>query len=300
MHTADDIPGFSGADRPGVTLFASLLLHVVLALGVTFTLPKLAPQKETPPTLDITLVQSRSDKAPDKADFLAQANQRGGGDSDKPTIAKSPVPVQEVTENMPKVPVARPKPQPPTVQTHNQRDILTAKPKLDQPVAKPKPTKSRPPTPNTPRNLGLNLPDPWQQERARLSAEINQSWEAYQKRPRQTFLTARTREYKYAAYMDAWRAKVEQVGNLNYPEEAKRRGLTGSLVLDVALNPDGSINNITVQRSSGHQVLDDAAVRIVKLAAPFAPFPDNIRKDTDILHITRTWEFLHGATLTSR
>ncbi|MEJ2760202.1 MAG: energy transducer TonB [Gammaproteobacteria bacterium] len=96
--------------------------------------------------------------------------------------------------------------------------------------------------------------------------------------------------------MEAWRAKVERVGNLNYPQEAQRQGLSGSLILDVALNPDGSVKKIIVRRSSGYKVLDDAAIRIVKLASPFAPFPDDIRKETDILHITRTWQFLANSS----
>lgn len=93
--------------------------------------------------------------------------------------------------------------------------------------------------------------------------------------------------------MEAWRAKVERVGNLNYPDAARKQNLSGSLILDVALNADGSINQITVRRSSRQKILDDAAIRIVELASPFAPFPEQIRKGTDILHITRTWQFLN-------
>jgi protein TonB len=130
-----------------------------------------------------------------------------------------------------------------------------------------------------------------------LSAALDESRAIYAKRPRQTFISAATREYKYASYMEAWRRKVETIGNLNYPDEARRRDLSGSLILDVALNADGSINNITLRRSSGHRVLDDAAIAIVRLAAPFAEFPDNIRKETDVLHITRTWQFLRGNRL---
>ena len=127
---------------------------------------------------------------------------------------------------------------------------------------------------------------------AALSSEVKRKLESKANRPKRTFISASTREYKYAAYMEAWRAKVERVGNLNYPEEARRRKLAGQLVLDVALNPDGKINQITIRRSSGHKVLDDAAIRIVELAAPYAPFPDAIRAETDVLHITRTWQFL--------
>jgi periplasmic protein TonB len=129
---------------------------------------------------------------------------------------------------------------------------------------------------------------------ASLSAEIRRKMEAKAKRPRRKFISASTKEYKYAAYMEAWRSKVERVGNLNYPEQARKQGLSGSLVLDVALNPDGSINEITIRRSSGEKVLDDAAIRIVELAAPYGPFPQHIKDETDILHIMRTWQFINN------
>ncbi len=129
---------------------------------------------------------------------------------------------------------------------------------------------------------------------ASLSAEVRRKMEAKAKRPRRTFISATTKEYKYAAYMEAWRSKVERVGNLNYPEKARQQNLSGSLVLDVALNADGSINEITIRRSSGEKILDDAAVRIVELAAPYAPFPQHIKDETDILHIMRTWQFINN------
>jgi len=90
---------------------------------------------------------------------------------------------------------------------------------------------------------------------------------------------------------------VERVGNLNYPDDARKNRLSGSLVLDVALNADGSVDQITIRRSSGSKILDDAAVRIVELSSPFAPFPDHIKQETDILHITRTWQFLNNSFL---
>ncbi len=129
---------------------------------------------------------------------------------------------------------------------------------------------------------------------ASLSAEVRRKMEAKAQRPRRKFISATTREYNYAAYMEAWRAKVERVGNLNYPEQARKQKLSGSLVLDVALNADGTINEITIRRSSGEKILDDAAVRIVKLSAPFSPFPQHIKDETDILHIMRTWQFINN------
>jgi len=133
----------------------------------------------------------------------------------------------------------------------------------------------------------------------RLSAELSFKAERFAKRPRRRAINASTKEYKYATYLDAWRRKVERVGNLNYPDEAKRQKLHGSLVLHVAVQADGSVkkNGIRLLHSSGHKQLDDAAIRIVRLAAPYAPFPENIRKETDILDITRTWRFLSNNRL---
>jgi periplasmic protein TonB len=135
---------------------------------------------------------------------------------------------------------------------------------------------------------------------ASLDAEIKQKLEAHAKRPRRKFISANTRDYKYAAYMESWRAKVERVGNLNYPDEAREKGLSGSLILDVAVNPDGSVGEIIVRKSSGHKVLDDAAVRIVELAAPYAPFPRDFVDEVDVLHVTRTWQFLNNYRFSSR
>lgn len=128
---------------------------------------------------------------------------------------------------------------------------------------------------------------------ASLSAQIRRKMESRAERPRRKFISASTKEYHYAAYMEAWRLKVERIGNLNYPEQARKHGLSGSLVLDVALRRDGSIDEITIRRSSGEKMLDNAAIRIVELSAPFAPFPQDIKDETDILHIMRTWQFLN-------
>jgi len=130
------------------------------------------------------------------------------------------------------------------------------------------------------------------EEIARLTAKIDEETTAYAHRPRRKAVTATTQEYKYASYLETWRRKVEAIGNLNYPEEARRLKLYGSLILRVALRADGSLEEVRVLRSSGSDVLDQAAVRIVHLAAPFAPFPPEIRKETDFLDITRTWQFL--------
>ena len=283
----------------GLTAFASVLAHMVVILGISFSVPEFEPDLQKLPTLEITLVNSRSDVEPDAADFLAQANQEGGGDSEQPDTSKSPLPVAPTPVDSEQIPVAhiapRPAPtdQPETViMTQDQEQAITVA-KTD---AQPTPLNRQ----EAMDKIGLIENPQIQRERSRLSAEISQFWEQYQKRPRRKFLSARTKEYKYAAYMEAWRSKVEKVGNLNYPERAKKDKLTGQLVLDVEIKSNGALHAINIIRPSGHKVLDDAAVRIVRLSAPFDPFPPVIKKEVDILHITRTWKFLRGSTLTSR
>ena len=116
---------------------------------------------------------------------------------------------------------------------------------------------------------------------------------------RRVTLTPGMKDYRYSQYLEDWRRKVERVGAMNYPEEAKGK-FFGTLVLSVALRPDGSVDRIVIVRSSGNPVLDDAAKRIVTFAAPFAPFPPDIRQETDYLDITRTWTFTRGNALETR
>ncbi|MCS3903236.1 protein TonB [Methylohalomonas lacus] len=233
-----------------------------------------------------------------------------------PPAQVEPLPEPEVPPAPEKVPEPAPAPEPPepveqvAVETEAPAEIKQPpEPQQTDPEPEPQqPTESeQPPEPSKPEAEVAEVPDEPEQptpsaselvnkslEMASLNAEIQRKMKARAERPKRTFISASTKEYKYASYMEAWRTKVERIGNLNYPEEARKRGLTGSLILDVALKPDGSVDEITIRRSSGTKLLDDAAIRIVELAAPFAPFPDNIRKDTDILHITRTWQFMQG------
>lgn len=287
---------FSNSDQLGLSFFASVLVHLVVILGVTFTVPKVREMYSLP-TLEITLVQAESEQAPTDAEFLAQANQAGGGTSDNQEVARNPLPVREIGEVSRELPVMRLPPQPKVSSPQEATEFMSQDQARKKVAYESEPERMDPQT--APESLGFeSRPDP-AEERTRLIAEIDRVWNEYQQRPKHKFLNARTREYKYATYMKAWEAKVERIGNLNYPEEAKRRGLSGQLRLDVALNADGSVYAIIIRRSSGYTLLDDAAKRIVYLAAPFAPFPPNIRAETDILHITRTWRFNDGA-LSSR
>jgi protein TonB len=126
---------------------------------------------------------------------------------------------------------------------------------------------------------------------ASLQPEISRRREWQSKLPRRQFISANTREYEFASYMSAWVSKVERVGNLNYPSELRRKKLHGDLVLTVGINQNGTVESIDVMRSSGLNEIDQAAINIVQMAAPYAPLPDNITEHVDVLHITRTWRF---------
>jgi protein TonB len=244
------------------------------------------------------LVNTRSDLAPDDPDYLAQANQEGGGDTDKVQIARSPLPANLTPSQSQKLPKAKLAARIESSLIKPVPDYLTDNQGVQQVVTtppKPKPVQRR----QDENKLGVVNMSELDQERQRLSAEISEAWEDYLKRPKRKFLSARTKEYKYAIYMQSWILKVERIGNLHYPRDAKRKRLRGSVVLDAQISSIGTILGIDVKRSSGHKVLDDAAIRSVRLAAPFDQFPKNIRREVDILHITRTWQY-SGSQLTSR
>jgi len=280
-----------------MTLFFALAFHAILILGVSFDL---ADDDFMPPltTMEITLVHNRSDEAPEDADYLAQSNQLGGGNVEEKTRDQSPFSNPSPTQDdgfapaseQAIVPAAR---QPEQVQ----QEIMTANQATEKTLSKP----LKDPLPDLAQPLtAAQLLERSRQKIARMSAEIKRMKKTFQVTPRRTYVRgANAREYRFASYLDAWRAKVERFGNLNYPEEALRQKIDGSLLLDVAINPDGSINHMKVIQSSGHKVLDDAAQRIVRLAAPFPPLSKEILKDTDVLHIPRVWYFKSGSGLST-
>lgn len=279
------------ADPIGATLLFSLLLHGVLLLGITFHFAKPTPSL---PTLDVALVNVANQEVPAKADFLAQANNRGGGQSDR--VAR---PSQLFSGALP-----RPDP---GIAAHR---VKNATPPPRQATPARMVTTTGTSDFSVPSDTSHTRIDPQdvpataadlrrQQEIAQLAAELRKKKVAYAKRPKVKYLTASTREYAFAAYMRHWTDRIERVGNLNYPEEARRLGLHGDVLLTVVLNLDGSIKRIEVIQSSGKKVLDEAARRIVRLAAPFPPAP-RTGEHLDELNITRTWQFQPNNVLHTR
>ncbi|MEH6627575.1 MAG: energy transducer TonB [Motiliproteus sp.] len=303
----------TSVDRLGFTLFVAVAVHAIILLGIGFEEER---KSAIAHTLEVTLAQFESDNAPEKADFIAQKNQLGSGESDKkaipttteralfqaneaqqvaaqsqslpvPDITSEPVPAAEA-KRVVKEPAPKPKPKAQSKQ--KQQLLVTESRKAKAVVTKlekqQQASKSRPASGMATSLLARSL------EIASLEAKLDLQNQELANRPRvRTLYSASTRESYDAAYLDAWRRKVERVGNLNYPEEAHRRGLYGYLRLLVVIEPDGAINRIEVLRSSGYSVLDDAAKRIVLLSAPFAAFPPEISKRADLVEIIRTWRF---------
>ncbi len=283
-------PTVRPGDRLGLTLVVAIAIHATVILGIGFQQLREPPQPETP-TLEITLVQTRTKEAPEKAEYLAQASNLGSGQSkqhDRPTAPAHgalPKPRPQAAAPSAAAP-APPRPEARTVTTRlpSRERVTSAPPQPERPVQ---------PLPTAGQLITSSL------DAASLTAELDQAREAYAQRERVRTVSASTQETRFALYLDAWRRKVEQIGNLNYPDEAKRQHISGSLRLLVRLERDGSVRDIELRRSSGHKVLDDAAMRIVRLAAPFAPLPESITRDTDVLEIVRTWVFRSDNRLTS-
>ncbi|WP_426688937.1 energy transducer TonB [Rhodanobacter ginsengiterrae] len=281
----------SPPDPIGATFLFSLLLHGVLLLGITFHFVKPSPSL---PTLDVTLVNVANRQAPDKADFLAQANNTGGGRSDRAArpseLFSGAIPKPDPGIAAQPVDATTPQPREATPTR-----MVTTSRASDFEVASDTARSQVDPQQQTPTAEELKR----REAIAQLAAELRKKKVDYAKRPKVKYLTASTREYAYAAYMRGWSDRVERVGNLNYPEEARRQGLHGDVLLTVVLNLDGSIKSIEVIQSSGQKLLDAAAERIVRLAAPFPPAPKSA-EHIDQLNITRTWRFQPDNVLQTR
>lgn len=277
--------------RLAVAVLLSLLFHLFLMFGVGFKLPDPSRFADTAPPLDVILVNTRSPERPRQPTALAQVNTAGGGDTAAKVRATSPLPV--TARNDPQVTLEQ-----------KSRKVQQLEQEAKRLMTRVKQAEAAPPPPTRveQKEEQAEAPDAGElmqraMQMVRLQAQIDKDFQAYQERPRRTFIGARAQEYRFARYLEDWRMKVERHGNLNYPEQARRDRIFGSLQVTVEIAADGSVLKKEINRSSGHKVLDDAALRIVDLCAPFGPFPDDIRRDTDILSITRTWIFTRSDQL---
>lgn len=280
----------AGDRKLWLAIGASLLLHGIL-LSVHFKFPD-ASRAVKDKALEIILVNAKSARRPSEAQALAQANLDGGGNVDDNRRAKTPLPQSASQRTGADLEQKRRRVQ--ELEARQQKLLAQARSKAS--VAPQEQSEAQPePTPTfSGRELASSA-----LAMARLEAEIAKSVDEYNKRPRKKNIGTRADEYRFAQYVEDWRQKVERVGTLNYPEAAKGR-VYGSLVLSVSIQADGVVQKIEVNRSSGRKVLDEAARRIVQMASPYAPFPPDIQRDTDIIEITRTWSFTRGDALQTR
>jgi len=297
-------------------LLGAALLHLFLILAVSFEMPQPDRTASADQSLEIVLLkdpgQSTRNPEPDAA--LSQRSRvgespRGDGvissPADQPPLPTAP-PARDEFPDPPldtppveppvEAPPAAAAPPPPTPARPRQArpERLTA-----APAPKPRPVPEDPSpavAPVKPADAAgiLRSRD---QEITRLTESLQARSAAYASRQRRRSVSASTREYRYASYLGAWARKVERIGNVNYPQAAKDQHLYGNLILSVAVRADGSVEQVRVVRSSGYPLLDQAAIRIVELAAPYSPFPPDIAAETDVLDIVRTWQFLRGGKL---
>lgn len=268
-----------------MALLLSALLHIIL-VSVGFSLPTIKAQNFIPPQLELVLVNSKTNSKPEQADALAQSNLDGGGNTDDNRQAKSPLPSMSRDQRQAEIRAAEQ--QVNQLEAENRRLMtqLKAVAKVNDVQASSSVKNNQPPSESA---EGVTVARSL--EMAQLEAQISQQYEAYQKRPRKLFVGARTQEYAFARYIEDWRIKVERVGNENYPAAARQKKIYGTLQLTVSIKADGTLDDIEVTRSSNSTVLDNAAVAIVRMAAPYAAFSDDMRKKADVISITRTWIF---------
>jgi len=270
----------------GAALGLSIAVHA-MALAVHFRFPD-AIRWRAPQPLEVVLVNAKTRERPVQADVFAQANLDRGGDVDQNRRAKTPLPVIEPRNPGKDLTVAQRRVQ--QLEMQQQRLLAQAREQANRvPAEVRRPDKAQEPATQP---SGRDLAD-LSLAAMRLQAQIDRQIEEYQKRPRKKFIGARAAEYRFAQYEEDWRMKVERIGSVNYPAEARGK-LYGNLRLTVTIRPDGTVESIELDRSSGLKVLDAAAFKIVRMATPFAAFPPDIRRDTDLLVITRTWFFGQG------
>lgn len=280
----------SALDRLSFTVFLALALHALLLFGVGFNFGR---NNATAPTLDVTLVHHSSEETQDDADFLAQANQQGSGTEDEADLLQT-TEEAEFEDNT----IRRAQPEQQTLlikeSAPEQVRVITAQRSLDRLPIQLELVEETPEANASVDHIVLQQTH----DIATLKAILSDKRQRYAARPRIRTLTAvSTRRADDAAYVFRWLEKIERIGNLNYPQAARQNKLEGDVRMLVSLLPNGTVNKVEVLSSSGHQILDDAAKRIVRLASPFEPFPETIKETTDVLEIIRTWRFISNLSL---
>jgi protein TonB len=293
MVSAPPPPVLAEPSKQGTRMALALLVSAAvhgMVLSTHFV--KINPRLFEDPNLqmEVVLVNAKSKEAPLNPDALAQANLAGGGNTDEDRRLKSPLPASRKSQTGTEEAALQARVADLEQQAKTLLTQLQPKGQIQNQPVTPSPAPVQP-------TVDASQLNQQAREMANLQARISQQWDEYQKRPKRAFVGANVKEYAFARYVEDWVTKVERIGNVNYPEAARRQGIYGSLRLTVSIYADGRLESVEVDRTSGSKILDAAAIKIVELAAPYAAFPDEIRKKADILSITRTWSFTRSDQL---
>lgn len=270
------------------TMLLALAIHAIAILAIGFE-PAQEGAASRLQSLEVTVSTGSEPEKPQNADFFAQSNQSGGGNIDearKPTLSselEAGIDLHTETPNRSEYTTSpQPSGQNPDAKIPRLTIAIPSAFSIDETLAENTATGEQSP----PSELLANL----SQEIHQLEAELDDKTEAFAKTSRRKAIVAATREHLYAAYMEHWRRKIEEVGNLNYP-----LGAEGSVIVHIAIKSDGSIEKVRILKPSKSSLINESALSIARLAGPFPPFPDSIREKTDILDIIRTWRFQKNA-----
>lgn len=272
------IETLSPSQRLGWAIGLALLVHAVLILGVRFTEPRPPPTPASPALQIVLSTEGLEIPRDEESEYLGRDNLQGGGNTAENVEARLPEPESQPS---PGEDIAGADQRPSPISGSEHRDLIATRENQDQRVLQDL-------LPEQP-TIGMA---------ARRVLRLTPM--ATSRTPQERFLSVNTRQTLFADYLAEWKAKVERVGTLNFPEEERRLSMEGSPVLEVALNADGTIAEILVRKSSGEKALDQAAIRILRLASPFDPFPRDLRDRYKILRFAYEWRFLGAPTITSR
>lgn len=275
----------SSSDRLSFTIFVAVVFHAILIFGVVFAAPKI----QMPHVMEVTLAQHNSQDADKDADFLGNANQRGSGTLDKAALVTSPHQSRFHDDRINDIQPEERRATSRASEAESRQVISTTAKSTTQYNNSKSAQKQQEQAEARQAQLAMA----WQSDEiSSLEARLAARKQAYAKRPRvRTVSTVSTKYDRDAAYVDAFRSRVEEIGNKNYPALARQKKISGNVRLMVSILATGQVKEIVVLKSSGYPVLDEAARQSVRLAEPFLPFPAAIRKDTDILQVIRTWKF---------
>jgi protein TonB len=286
------------SSRLNLAILLSVIFHAAVLFGISFK-PFIEEVRIARAPLEVVLVNSKPTPVPHRPNALAQANLDGGGNTNKDRSAKMPVQRSSQARDATAAAAGDALAEKTALLEQEAQKLMTAA-SSDMDVSQA----DLPPREFESDQGTFDATDLVQRsfEIARLEAQTARDFDAYQKRPKRKFIGARTQEYRFARYVEDWRIKIERIGNLNYPEAARRDRVYGNLQLTVGIKADGSLESVEINRPSGKKILDEAAIRIVKLAGQngFSPLPPEISQDIDVLHITRTWAFTHSDVLKSQ